>query len=809
SDADDIICDGATVTFTATPSGAANYDFLVNGASAQSSASRTFTTSALNNGDVVSVIITSAAGCSGTSAGMPVQVDAVPAAAEAGPAQDLCNTTDFLMAAAAASPGTATGAWSFVGADHGASIDDVTSPTTLVRDVPAGQSVTLRWTVTNGVCSSFDDVVLINRATPPVADAGLAQTLCNNPIFTLAGNAAGVGTGLWTIDAGTADITNPASPTTTVTGVPVGTSVTLRWTISNGPCSTSDVVVLTNSAPPVAAEAGPAQDLCNTTDFLMAADAASPGTATGAWSFVGADHGASIDDVTSPTTLVRDVPAGQSVTLRWTVTNGVCSSFDDVVLINRATPPVADAGLAQTLCNNPIFTLAGNAAGVGTGLWTIDAGTADITNPASPTTTVTGVPVGTSVTLRWTISNGPCSTSDVVVLTNSAPPVAAEAGPAQDLCNTTDFLMAADAASPGTATGAWSFVGADHGASIDDVTSPTTLVRDVPAGQSVTLRWTVTNGVCSSFDDVVLINRATPPVADAGLAQTLCNNPIFTLAGNAAGVGTGLWTIDAGTADITNPASPTTTVTGVPVGTSVTLRWTISNGPCSTSDVVVLTNSAPPVAAEAGPAQDLCNTTDFLMAADAASPGTATGAWSFVGADHGASIDDVTSPTTLVRDVPAGQSVTLRWTVTNGACSSFDDVVLINRATPPVADAGLAQTLCNNPIFTLAGNAAGVGTGLWTIDAGTADITNPASPTTTVTGVPVGTSVTLRWTISNGPCSTSDVVVLTNSAPPVAAEAGPAQDLCNTTDFLMAADAASPGTATGAWSFVGADHGAS
>src|SRR5690606_37590956 len=78
SDADDIICDGASVTFTATPSGAANYDFLVNGASAQSSGSNTFTTNALNNGDVVSVVVTSAAGCTATSGTITTTVNPLP-----------------------------------------------------------------------------------------------------------------------------------------------------------------------------------------------------------------------------------------------------------------------------------------------------------------------------------------------------------------------------------------------------------------------------------------------------------------------------------------------------------------------------------------------------------------------------------------------------------------------------------------------------------------------------------------------------------------------------------------------------------
>src|SRR5690606_23180310 len=94
SDADNTICAGSSVTFTATPAGADNYEFFVNSTSAQSSTSNTFTTSALNDGQTVSVVVKTAAGCDATSAGITIQVDPTPTTADAGPDQlDLCGVT--------------------------------------------------------------------------------------------------------------------------------------------------------------------------------------------------------------------------------------------------------------------------------------------------------------------------------------------------------------------------------------------------------------------------------------------------------------------------------------------------------------------------------------------------------------------------------------------------------------------------------------------------------------------------------------------------------------------------------------------
>jgi hypothetical protein len=60
------------------------------------------------------------------------------------------------------------------------------------------------------------------------------------------------------------------------------------------------------------------------------------------------------------------------------------------------------------------------------------------------------------------------------------------------------------------------------------------------------------------------------------------------------------------------------------------------------------------------------------MAADAQN-----GVWSVVGDDDGVSIANPSSPTTQVTlDTSKRKSATLRWTVTTGACSFYDDVEL-------------------------------------------------------------------------------------------------------------------------------------
>jgi uncharacterized protein (TIGR02145 family) len=83
---------------------------------------------------------------------------------------------------------------------------------------------------------------------PTTANAGTdINPACGVSTATLAGNTPTVGTGTWTVVSGTATITTPSSPTSGVTGLAVPGTATLRWTISNPPCtpSTDDVVITT------------------------------------------------------------------------------------------------------------------------------------------------------------------------------------------------------------------------------------------------------------------------------------------------------------------------------------------------------------------------------------------------------------------------------------------------------------------------------------------------------------------------------------------------------------------------------------
>src|SRR5678810_844261 len=474
---------------------------------------------------------------------------------------------------------------------------------------------------------------------------------------TLAANAPTIGTGAWSIVSGAGGtVTTPGSATSTFLGT-AGTTYTLRWTISNAPCtaSTNDVVITFNRNP-TTANAGPDQNLCATT-ATMAGNIATVGTGT--WTLV--SGAGTITTPGSPTSTITALGVGPNV-FRWTITNAPCTaSFDEVTITRVAATTTANAGPDQTgaaTCGLTSVTLAGNTPTVGTGSWSIVSGTGGtITTPSSPTSTFTGT-AGTTYTLRWTITNPPCasSTDDVVITFNRIPTIA-DAGADQTICSPTATL-AGNTATVGTGT--WTLV--SGAGTITTPNSPTSGITALGVGPNV-FRWTITNAPCTaSFDEVTITRVAATTIANAGPDQTgaaTCGLTSVTLAANVATVGTGSWSIISGAGGtITTPSNPNSTFTGT-AGTTYTLRCTITNPPCASStDDVVITFNRIPTTADAGVDHNLCATT-ATMAGNIATVGTGT--WTLV--SGAGTITTPNSPTSGITALGVGPNV-FRWTIT-------------------------------------------------------------------------------------------------------------------------------------------------
>ncbi|MDR0384685.1 MAG: choice-of-anchor L domain-containing protein [Prevotellaceae bacterium] len=147
-------------------------------------------------------------------------------------------------------------------------------------------------------------------------------------------------------------------------------------------------------------------------------------------------------------------------------------------------------------------------------------------------------------------------------------------------------------------------------------------------------------------------------------------------------------------------------ITVTPTGSSGKYQYRLgSNGPWQTSNVfnglsagtytvyaqdIGTVNCASPLSqtvtvsniatnANAGPDINNCNNNVFTLAANAPGPNE-TGKWTRASGGNVNFANDNLYNTTVT--LTSGTTATLRWTLSNGACSAFDDVVISNNALP-------------------------------------------------------------------------------------------------------------------------------
>ncbi len=737
--------------------------------------SETSTVTALGTGANVFQWTISNAPCPASSSQVTITNTGGPTTSVAGPNQTVCGSNATM---AGNTPVVGTGLWTLVSGSG--TITTPTSPTTSITGLGTGANV-FQWEIDNLPCApSTSQVTITSVASPTVATAGPNQTICSTS-GTFAGNTATIGTGLWTLVSGAGTITSPSSEISAVTGLGAGANV-FQWTISNAPCpASSSQVTITNTGGPTTSVAGPNQTVCGS-NATMAGN--TPVVGTGLWTLVSGSG--TITTPTSPTTAITGLGTGANV-FQWEIDNLPCApSTSQVTITSVAAPNVAAAGPNQTICStSSIF--AGNAVTIGTCLWTLVSGAGTITSPSSEFSAVTGLGAGANV-FQWTISNAPCpASSSQVTLTNTGGPTTSVAGPNQTVCGA-NATMAGNV--PVVGTGLWTLVSGTG--TITTPASPTTTITGLGAGANV-FQWEIDNLPCpASTSQVTITSVSAPTVAVAGPNQSICSTS-STFAGNAATIGTGLWTLISGTGTITAPSSEISAVTGLGAGANV-FQWTISNAPCpSSSSQVTITNTGGPTTAVAGPNQTVCGS-NATMAGN--TPVVGTGLWTLV--SGAGTITTPTSPTTAITGLGAGANV-FQWEIDNLPCpASTSQVTITSSAAPTVSVAGPNQSICTTTA-TLAGNTAVVGTGLWTLISGSGTITTPSSPTSGVTGLGTGANV-FEWTISNSPCpSSSSQVTITVNPAPTAAVAGPAQTICGTTATL-AGNTATVGS--GLWTLI-------
>jgi len=682
----------------------------------------------------------------------------------------------------------------------------VAEPT--VQGLAANTTYTFVYTIMNS-CNAFtSDSIKITTSTssgPSTAYAGSNQCLPSGTnSIKLNATIPTSGIGSWTqIEGPTATITNPSLHNTNITNVSNG-NLKFVWSVNMNGCSndTKDTVNITISGNTTIANAGSDITQCGNSVKL---NGNIPSFGIGQWSQISGDGNATIDSMSDPFTLVKNLSTG-TYKFRWTISNYSCpSTYDDVLLNISSAASAAHAGADQTICNNVTnTTLQATAPTSGTGQWVWVSGSGGyptITNSSSPNALVSKLGNGTHI-FRWIVSGGPAcpqSTDDILITVSAI----ANAGTDKTLCNLTSTQLKANAGSTGTWT---------------QISGPTANILQTPAGSpnanisglvsntSYTFRYTIGSvGSCpSTYDDVVVNNGSPTMIPNAGNDDEYCNAASFNLNASMPGTGEkGVWTIISGQTGATfspNPNTANAALTGVSNGIYL-LKWTISNGTCVNSDVKRIDNYATPTVANAGVDDTLCFVNSVLLHAN--EPVNGIGKWSQVSGPSNAVFDAPNNPNSKTLGLKVGVYKFL-WTISNYSCTeSSDEVSIVILNNTDNTSAGNDQNICTTST-TLNGNLPlSTNKGLWIQLSGpnTATFSSFENPTNNISNLIPG-AYKFIWKVYNERCFSTDTVTVTvNSS--VSVYAGEDISMCNQTSGIALKNSYVNGfTNIGTWSII-------
>ncbi|MFT3933610.1 MAG: tandem-95 repeat protein [Chitinophagaceae bacterium] len=554
--------------------------------------------------------------------------------------------------------------------------------------VPTGTNLVLTATSVNGCATTIASVVSPTNCTNP-------PTGCTTPTIS-AGQGVCQGTGTYSVAfAATAGATVTASAGTvsgnTVTGIAIGTNVTLTATVAGG-CNASVTVNSPADCTTSCATAGVSVSaaICNGATYSV--NIVNPNNAV-----------ITVSAGTLSATAVTGIPVGTNLVLTATA-SGCTPQTITITSPSKAAPLLT---VSSAVCNGANYTVSFSSNGI----VTASAGTIS-------GNTVT-VPTGTNLVLTATSVNG-CATTiaSVASPTNCTNPPTG--------C-TTPTISAGQGVCQGTGTYSVAFAataGATVTASAGTVSGNT--VTGIAIGTNVTLTATVAGG-CSSSVTVNSPADCTTSCATAGVSVSaaICNGTTYSV--NIVNPNGATVTASAGTVTAT-------AITGIAIGTNVTITATASGCTPQTITITSPSKAAPLLTVSSA----VCNGTNYTV--NFSSNGTVT-----------ASAGTISGNTVTV---PTGTNLVLTATSVNGCATTIASVASPTNCTNP-------PTGCTTPTIS-AGQGVCQGTGTYSVAfAATAGATVTASAGTvsgnTVTGIAIGTNVTLTATVAGG-CNASVTV---------------------------------------------------
>jgi gliding motility-associated-like protein len=259
--------------------------------------------------------------------------------------------------------------------------------------------------------------------------------------------------------------------------------------------------------------------------------------------------------------------------------NAGCIAVRTVVL----TQPAAFVINSVIPQNNPPYNISCNGLTDGSLNLSVNGGTAPysfVWSNGAITQNLLNIPAGVFTVVITDDNN--CTATSSFTLTEP-PLLIADAGSDVIVCGQASLQLSAVV--PVVGIGYWQVISSDGQIQFSDSTLPASTITGMGNGDNV-LQWTITDGICSDTDLVVITN-ASAIEAIAGINRRICGSDV-TLNATRPEFGYGYWTALTPGVTLADSAKAFSQAFNLSVGNNVFL-WTVVNGTCRDSALVTIT----------------------------------------------------------------------------------------------------------------------------------------------------------------------------------------------------------------------------